>query len=313
MSSKHRRSLLLCCINVIFLLRAWPGVLTLQSVSVNLTETVVNITYDSFAAAAPQDAIFTCIFEGDPSPNVKWFNVSSGEMLQATSKTPLSSQYGNTTTLKIVNVNIDDQGSYICNASNNHSSAQTSGTLNVIVYPRILTHPLPQAVPEGSDVTFSCSADGFPTPEILWKKGTTILTNSSSSLYSSDGTKMTLRNVSDSDATNYTCVASNKNSVTSNAAQLTVQYIRKPGVGLSQVTLNESSTLRIECVSSSIPAADFTWLKYDNSGSTVEIIKSNVLSISSVNRSDAGIYFCNTSNIIGWLVSENVSVSVQCK
>ena len=46
--------------------------------------------------------------------------------------------------------------------------------------------------------------------------------NSSSSLYSSDGTHITLTNVSKSDAASYTCVASNGNSVTSNAAQLTV-------------------------------------------------------------------------------------------
>ena len=95
----------------------------------NLTKTVVNITYESFSAT-PQDAIFTCNFEGDPQPNVNWFN-SSGEMLQATSKTLLS-HFANSSTLQIVNVTIDDHGSYICNASNNHSFESKSGTLNVI-------------------------------------------------------------------------------------------------------------------------------------------------------------------------------------
>ena len=92
-----------------------------------------------------------------------------------------------------------------------------------------------------------------------------------------------------------------------------ISDIRQPTVQPSQVTLNESSLLSIECSSNSIPAADFTWLRYDSSGSPKEIARSNLLSISSVNRTDAGIYFCNTSNIIGSLISENVSVSVQCK
>ena len=46
--------------------------------------------------------------------------------------------------------------------------------------------------------------------------------NSSSSLYSSDGTHLTLASVTKSDVARYTCVASNGNSVTSNAAQLIV-------------------------------------------------------------------------------------------
>ena len=94
-----------------------------------LKEAVVNITYESFTAA-PQDAVFTCNFEGDPQPDVSWFS-SSGEMLQSTSKTLLSF-FANSSTLQIVNVTVDDHGSYICNASNNHSSASKSGTLNVI-------------------------------------------------------------------------------------------------------------------------------------------------------------------------------------
>ena len=99
----------------------------------------------------------------------------------------------------------------------------TISILNVLVHPTILAHPESKAVPEGSDVTFTCSANGFPTPEITWKKGSAILTNSNSSLYSSDGRNITLANVKASNTANYSCVASNGNSVTSNAAQLTVQ------------------------------------------------------------------------------------------
>ena len=87
-----------------------------------------------------------------------------------------------------------------------------------------------------------------------------------------------------------------------------------PTVPLSHVTVNESSTLSLNC-SSGLPATGirYIWLKYDTSGSTFEIIKSAVLSIPSVNRSDAGIYICNITASIGSLIYKNVSVAVQCK
>ena len=85
-----------------------------------------------------------------------------------------------------------------------------------------------------------------------------------------------------------------------------------PTVPLSHVTVNESSTLSINC-SSGLPASgiSYIWLKYDSSGSTFEITKSAVLLIPSVNRNDAGIYICNITASIGSLIYKNVSVSVQ--
>ena len=90
---------------------------------------------------------------------------------------------------------------------------------------------------------------------------------------------------------------------------------KPPGVPLSHVTVNESSTLSLNCSSglSGTRVKYNGWLKYDSSGSTVEITKSAVLSIPSVNRNDAGIYICNITASIGSLIHKNVSVSVQCK
>ena len=91
---------------------------------------------------------------------------------------------------------------------------------------------------------------------------------------------------------------------------------KPPTVPQSQVTVNESSTLSINCSSGlSGESVQYNgWLKYDSSGSTVEITNSAVLLIPSVNRSDAGIYICNiTDASVGPLIYKNVSVSVQCK
>ena len=91
-------------------------------------------------------------------------------------------------------------------------------------------------------------------------------------------------------------------------------YRKLPTVPLSLVTVNESSTLSLNC-SEGLPATGvkYIWLKYDSSGSTVEITKSAVVLIPSANRSDAGIYICNITASIGSQIHKTVAVFVQCK
>ena len=91
-------------------------------------------------------------------------------------------------------------------------------------------------------------------------------------------------------------------------------YRKSPTVPLYLVTVNESSTLRLNC-SEGLPTTGvkYIWLKRDRSGSTVEITKSAVVLIPSANRSDSGFYICNRTASFGWQVHKNVAVFVLCK
>ncbi|KAF4532567.1 hypothetical protein B566_EDAN008491 [Ephemera danica] len=59
---------------------------------------------------------------------------------------------------------------YTCVATNNAASAQHSSQLLVNVPPRWIREPQDQNVTRDSSVQFECQAEGFPTPNVVWRK-----------------------------------------------------------------------------------------------------------------------------------------------
>ncbi|XP_054740541.1 cell adhesion molecule Dscam2 isoform X8 [Anastrepha obliqua] len=61
-------------------------------------------------------------------------------------------------------------GTYTCTASNAAGSTTYSTNLTVNVPPRWILEPTDKAFAQGSDAKVECKADGFPKPQVTWKK-----------------------------------------------------------------------------------------------------------------------------------------------
>ena len=83
-----------------------------------------------------------------------------------------------------------------------------------IVHPQLVGFPSSvRSVVVGEDLVVSCTAEGRPTPGILWRKNNTVLNSSQSEnilILSSNGrSELTITNVTNSDSGEYSCTAVN--------------------------------------------------------------------------------------------------------
>ena len=110
----------------------------------------VDIVYDE-----GDNVTFTCSSLGGPNNTLQWLkdgldlNGSTSEIL----------------TLVSITV-IDDGGVYTCVTSNAAGSDNASVRLNI--RPVFIIHPMSQSIVNGTDISFNCSAMGFPEPVYTW-------------------------------------------------------------------------------------------------------------------------------------------------
>ncbi|XP_061381082.1 cell adhesion molecule Dscam2 isoform X8 [Danaus plexippus] len=72
--------------------------------------------------------------------------------------------------LSIENVQHEHIGNYTCVAENEAGQSSHSAILNVNVPPRWILEPTDKAFAQGSDAKVECKADGFPKPQVTWKR-----------------------------------------------------------------------------------------------------------------------------------------------
>ncbi|XP_059046528.1 cell adhesion molecule Dscam2 isoform X45 [Achroia grisella] len=72
--------------------------------------------------------------------------------------------------LSIDNVQHEHIGNYTCIAENDAGHSSHSAVLNVNVPPRWILEPTDKAFAQGSDAKVECKADGFPKPQVTWKR-----------------------------------------------------------------------------------------------------------------------------------------------
>ncbi|XP_059046532.1 cell adhesion molecule Dscam2 isoform X48 [Achroia grisella] len=61
-------------------------------------------------------------------------------------------------------------GNYTCTASNRAGRVHHSALVNIHVPPRWILEPTDKAFAQGSDAKVECKADGFPKPQVTWKR-----------------------------------------------------------------------------------------------------------------------------------------------
>ncbi|RWS03905.1 titin-like protein, partial [Dinothrombium tinctorium] len=104
-------------------------------------------------------------------------------------------------TLFFEKVTRTDSGNYTCVVTNSLGEDRKSFLLTVKVSLHWIEAPEDVTFLEGRDVYINCNAEGFPKPQIKWKKNAReVLTNKE---------RMEIRNIKIEDAGNYECIAEN--------------------------------------------------------------------------------------------------------
>ncbi|MED6262573.1 hypothetical protein ATANTOWER_021862 [Ataeniobius toweri] len=74
----------------------------------------------------------------------------------------------------------------------------------------------------GTDAVLECSASGYPTPNIQWRRGEEIIQSWNKKYSLLAGSNLIIRTVTDDDSGSYSCTASNKNQNITAQAELSV-------------------------------------------------------------------------------------------
>ncbi|XP_067675448.1 B-cell receptor CD22-like [Haliotis asinina] len=186
-------------------------------------------------------------------------------------------------------------GSYKCQASNTHGTVDSSSvSVDVTYVPEVTLSPTcqPHRVYVGqpnAQLICQVTAANPSVTSYIW-------THNGSPISSATSREYSLSPVSRSSGGSYTCAG--RNSVgTSSVSAVTVEVQYKPSVSVPQsIPVRESQTLNISCSVDANPAAAVTWTKKDDSSFTSQ--SGSTLTISNIQRSQAGTYVCTATNTL---------------
>ena len=97
---------------------------------------------------------FQCNAQGGPHNMYQW-SLNNVSLPFQTSKT-----------LQIFSITLHDAGEYTCTVSNMAGADTASAT--IYIHPSITSHPQDMETAAFSNITFTCAAEGFPVPVIVW-------------------------------------------------------------------------------------------------------------------------------------------------
>ncbi|XP_028323063.1 neurotrimin isoform X3 [Gouania willdenowi] len=202
-------------------------------------------------------------------------------------------------TIKIENVDMMDEGQYVCAVQTSSRPRTTSVHILVQVPPKIINLSTDVVVNEGSNVTLLCQASGKPDPSISWR-----LISSAGDL-ASDDEYLEIPSISRQRAGTYECLAVNDIDTVAQTVDITVNYAPSVSEGRDVgVTLGQRGGL--ECEADAVPEADFEWYKDDrrifNGFDGMEIVNTGSLSkltFFNITDGDYGNYTCVAINKLG--------------
>lgn len=158
------------------------------------------------------DSILHCRATGYPTPTITWTRLD---------RRPLSARANNSNadTIDFTNIQLDDDGEYVCTADNAAGTVTATTSLRVHQSPLISIQPdvTELKLTVGDELRLDCSATGLPSPQVQWIDQSNNA-GGQRSLYgqlpASDGTRplatMQKHKVHETDAGAYLCRATNE-------------------------------------------------------------------------------------------------------
>ncbi|XP_031431207.1 LOW QUALITY PROTEIN: hemicentin-1 [Clupea harengus] len=204
--------------------------------------------------------------------------------------------------MELLAVTPDDAGWYTCLATNEGGASSGRVYLNVQEPPLVNVEPQNQTFQAGQEVWIRCSAQGFPTPTVVWTHNDMFIMGSSRHRMTPDGT-LVIRQTVKKDAGVYGCLASNVAGTQSQTSVIT--YIESPRVTVlqSELLIGLGETVVMGCTATGIPQPEMHWYKgeselHASASVSVDPIR-GTLSVSQAQDADAGDYTCVAVNPAG--------------
>ncbi|KAF6203181.1 hypothetical protein GE061_003598 [Apolygus lucorum] len=248
-------------------------------------------------AVADSSIELECKVGGDPTPKILWRR-DDGKM-------PVGrARITDEKNLRIDRVQPEDEGVYICDASNLVGAITARATLTVHSSPEFTTKPQDETVSLNGLAKFDCVARGNPPPSVFWtKEGSQLLMfpgNSYGRMAVSQDGRLTIHGVLREDSGFIVCSAL---SVAGSATARAFLQVRSVGdvpppiieVGPANQTLPLHSVTTLPCQASGDPKPRVKWLKNGSALSPrnrVTIFDNGTLQIDDLESSDSGLYTC---------------------
>ena len=255
----------------------------------------------SQTASAGQNVLFSAGVSGTPQPQLQW------------RKDGVNIAGATGATLSLTSVSAADVATYSVVATNSAGIvASAEATLSVTgtgvagITPKFTLQPLSHTVAIGASTRLSASANGSPAPTYQWLKNGVVIPGATEK-------ELPLNNVTTADTAVYSVIASNL----AGAAMSTSAHVVVGGVSgvsapiitmqpLSQST-ESKSTVTFRVAASGSPSPTFQWRK---NGLDIAGANTSALTISSVNKSDAGVYTVVARNAYGSVASSSAQLFV---
>ncbi|CAG9864415.1 unnamed protein product [Phyllotreta striolata] len=203
------------------------------------------------ATVAPGNAVlWRCPApESNPEASIEYYK--GGELVN---------QRGQTKSLVLGRVGVEDTGIYTCRATNTIKTANSTAYLRLKVdryapysQPRFIVEPKKTyTVLKGDSVSLECAAVGNPVPDVVWTKGDRRL------IHSSNGT-LTIHSASRSDEGEYVCT--HTNSLGSIARRLTLVYREEPTIDcpVNRTDPKQGEPMDVRCTVGGAPPPRLSW------------------------------------------------------
>uniref|UniRef100_A0A8C7HFQ0 Heparan sulfate proteoglycan 2 n=1 Tax=Oncorhynchus kisutch TaxID=8019 RepID=A0A8C7HFQ0_ONCKI len=183
----------------------------------------------------------------------------------------------------------EDAGTYKCVATNNVGTSEAHATVTVRSLPKVMINvrTAVQTVMVGNSVEFECQAIGEPQPTVRWSR----VGGPLPAHIMVKGGMLKIEQVSDADAGQYRCTATNNVGSVQSQVVLHVQSLPE----LNEVTVGSDAVL--PCVASGYPVPAIEWSKVldgELPPKCRQVV--NTLTVPEVTHEDSGIYVCTASN-----------------
>nr|NP_001036529.1 down syndrome cell adhesion molecule 1, isoform AE [Drosophila melanogaster]ABI31080.1 down syndrome cell adhesion molecule 1, isoform AE [Drosophila melanogaster] len=263
------------------------------------------------------------IYLGDLPMDITW--LFNGAHINAYTGVSIVKGGKKASILTIDSVHAGHAGNYTCKARNDADSAEYSAELIVNVPPRWILEPTDKAFAQGSDAKVECKADGFPKPQVTWKKAVGDTPGEYKDLKKSDNIRVeegTLHvdNIQKTNEGYYLCEAINGiGSGLSAVIMISVQAPPEFTEKLRNQTARRGEPAVLQCEAKGEKPIGILWNmnnmrldpKNDNRYTIREEILStgvmSSLSIKRTERSDSALFTCVATNAFG---SDDASINM---
>ncbi|XP_076297117.1 Down syndrome cell adhesion molecule 1 isoform X35 [Lasioglossum baleicum] len=296
-------------------------------VQVMVAPQILPFTFGDEPASWGELVSVTCsVAKGDQPLEISW----------AFNGTPIDSHHGSdvvvastnkkNSVLTIESVAARHAGDYTCSASNRAGATSHSAQLTVNVPPRWILEPTDKAFAQGSDARVECKADGFPKPQVTWKRAAgdtpgdyTDLKLSNPDISVEDGT-LSINNIQKTNEGYYLCEA--VNGIGSGLSAVILISVQAPPhfeIKLKNQTARRGEPAVLQCEAQGEKPIGILWnmnnKRLDPKSDPRYTIREEILangvlsdlSIKRTERSDSALFTCVATNAFG---SDDTSINM---